>query len=524
MSNQTSSRKISSFVAGTTIPSSAKFTYVSGGVNYQIDISDFQTSLGVTGSIEQTGDSTGLPILQTSGSVNKIRNLENGAGITTSVSPLNGAKISQNIVNGSGGVDIIESLTAAQILHRNIKAGSGINVSIDGTDDAILIAASGVAASTKTVIVSSLTDLPAATSNVITLADDTDYLFVNDISTSDRFSVPNNTTLRGVSSTLIVVTYTGAGNMFTVGSASNFKCQNLAFTCATGSLLNGTGAGTGQVQFVECRVVSCSSLGSIGDMFLIRFDRVAFAAINTSGLTITGANTVLFFDGCYIFLNGGTYLDLGTATFNDVSFRNQFLITSAGGTTFLSGAAASANINSGGQGLVTGCSTSGSATLLSGIATTDALWNFSHNDDIADTRTDGLLSMATNATNTVIAVTSTPVLVAGTWVIESVGQMTGTTAGRLTYNGGKDTTLPVVASLSCEPATGGSITIGVQIAINGTVVANSKREGTASGSNPTSITMPWQVELSMGDYIEMFVSNESSTSDILVSSATFLVN
>jgi hypothetical protein len=222
-------------------------------------------------------------------------------------------------------------------------------------------------------------------------------------------------------------------------------------------------------------------------------------------------------------LTGGSLFNFGTATF-DAIILDLVLANLGAGTTLITGAASSANINAGGTAVVTRMLTSGAGTILSGVTVDDALWNFFHNDDIADTRPDGLLSMQSNVTATVIAAAGTPVLVAGTWVVERSSQMTGTTAGRLTYDGGKDITIPITGSFTVEPASGGAVNISIEIAINGSVVPNSKRTANTSAGNPVSITAPWQEVLSTTNFVEYFVTNETTTVDILVSSAISRIN
>lgn len=523
MTNQAQGRKISNFASNNTVPSGAYLSYIYNDTNYKILDTDFYSALGVTGTLTQLGSTTSVPVLDKAGSVNRIRNLEAGNGINVGVSAYNGAKISHNFVNGTGGLNLIKDPDVTQPIIRNIQAGANISVAVDDDTDSIVVNYTGTSTSSKTVIVQSESDFPAAVAGVITLADDTDYLIVQDITTSNRFAVPNTTNMQGPASTLITITYTGSGNMFTLSAASNAKFNNLAFNCASGALVNGTASGTGQVQFIECRVVSCDTIGSVGDMFLIRFDRVAFAAITTGGLTITGSNTVLFMDGVYIFLNGGDYLDLGTATFDNIYIHRQIVLSSAGGTTFLKGAAASANLTAGNIGFVIGCSFTGSVTPLSGIANDDNQWDFKDNTDIPDTITFGMLSMPSNATNTVISVATTPVLVAGTWTVEESHQTTCTTGGRVTYEAVRDKDLNVTASVSVAPASGGNVAISAYIAVNGTVVTNSRRSSSASSGQPTSITLPWYADLTNADYVEVYVANDDTTTDLLVSSAVLRV-
>lgn len=522
MTNQAQGRKENQFPASTTLPSAAYLTYIASGVNYKIDLASFNAAIGVTGTISQKGAATGTPVLDKQGAVNWVRNLENGSGVKASVSASNGITLAHNFTVDATGVPLMLNKTLASPTIPSLVQGSGIVVAASG--DTIVISSSATPASTKTVVVSSEADFPAAVAGVITLVTETDYLIVNDISTSNRFAIAGNTTVRGIASTLITLTYTGSGNMFTTTAGSNAKFNEIGFSCASGALISATGGGTGQVQFVECRVASCDTIGTASAMFVIRFVQVAFSAITTGGLTVSGANTALFMDSCYIYLNGGTYLTLGAATFDELYFYRQIVLSSAGGTTFLSGAASSANINAGGLASAVDCRINGSATALSGITTDDSLWNFALNDDIEDTRQDGLLSMQANATDTVIAGVNTPVLVAGTWVVQETGQMTGTTAGRLTSTSGRGAKLPITASLSIAPASGSNKTLSVYVAVNGSVIAASKRTAVVSSTDIASVTLPWQHDLQPTDYIETFVENNTDAVDILVSSAILRVN
>jgi hypothetical protein len=246
--------------------------------------------------------------------------------------------------------------------------------------------------------------------------------------------------------------------------------------------------------------------------------------VKTDGIDF-GSSSIsnLLYGPSLVNLNGGTMFKLGTATFDSLTI-NPIDITLAAGTTFLSGLASSGNINAGGIGSVINSRFSGAGTILSTVSIDDDRWNFFGNDNIRDSRPDGLLSMQSNATATTITVAGTYVLAAGTWVIESSSQFTGTTAGRLTYNGVKDLRTPITFSCTVEPSSGTNKTISIRVAINGTTVANSTRTARTDAGSPISITLPWQDTLSSGDYVEVFVTNETDTVNVLVSSALSRIN
>lgn len=370
-------------------------------------------------------------------------------------------------------------------------------------------------------------ELPAPAAGVITLAAGVEYVAGDNFSLgTDRVVMGADTVFRGLDENVITITYTGTGDMFT---ASDVSCRLKGFTaaCTAGTFINAlnTAGNEGTSNVIIDNVdVDADKLGTIENLNILGVFRCAFNTVTTSGFTFTGsAGNAITFNDCTVIQAAGDFLALGTATFLSFDINN-YLMIGSGGTGFISGAAASANIRTGGLGRIIRGRDFGSETILSGISVDDALWDFALNDRIADTRPDGLLSMQGNATATVISVAGTPVLTAGTWTVERSSQMTGTTGGRLTYNGGKDATLPITSSLTVVPVSGGAIDISVEIAINGTVVPNSKRTASASSGNPTSITVPWQSVFSTTDFVEVFVTNEDSTVNLLVSSAIHRVN
>ena len=511
------SKKISDFTAQTSYQSGDLINIVRNGTNFKIDASALSSFLGVTGTIVPAGGS-GAPILeQPSTAVNRIRNLESGLGTQVAVTAQNGVKVSHNFANGTAGSPIIQDLTSSQTLFRSIEAGTGINVGIDG--DHIQITATAGTQSTKTILISVEADFPTPSGGVITLADDTDYLLLQDISTSNRFKLGMPSVMRAADSSIVSLTYTGSGTMLT-GVDADFKLTKLTVNCPSGTLFDITG---GVAQMIDMTVGECDEIGNFANIGAGQINNVAWSDIKTNGMTFTGNMNEFILLINLVTLNGGTFIDLGASTVTGFNIGGCFSALAAG-TTFLDGAASSANINSGGLGALSNNRFVGAGSALATITADDARWNFQLNDDITDTRPDCLLSMQSNATETAIAVAGTPVLVAGTWVVGRASQMTGTAAGRATYDGEKATALPITASLTVAPVTGASVSISVEIAVDGTAVPNSKRTATASAVTSASITVPWQESMENAQFVEAFVTNEDSTVNILVSSAVLRVN
>lgn len=157
--NRVQGRQKSNFPALTTIPSDATFDFVSSGTNFKITLPDFLAGLGVTGTIVQDGNALATPVLDTQGTVHNIRNLEDGSGITTSVSAENGITIEHNFQLDVTGSALSADFTADSPTFRSIAGGAGITVSAAG--DVITVAQTGGAAQQIAVVTGTYQTLPA---------------------------------------------------------------------------------------------------------------------------------------------------------------------------------------------------------------------------------------------------------------------------------------------------------------------------------------------------------------------------
>jgi hypothetical protein len=137
-------------------------------------------------------------------------------------------------------------------------------------------------------------------------------------------------------------------------------------------------------------------------------------------------------------------------------------------------------------------------------------------------QTYGLVTMHGNTTNTVIAATNTPVLVAGTFVAGTTSSnFTSTTGGRLTYTGASNYTVGVNVSITLRPDSGSNQTLTVHLAKNGTVLTNAKISRVISFGQTGNVSLNFTISLATNDYLELFVSNGTSTDDILVTDVLF---
>jgi hypothetical protein len=375
---------------------------------------------------------------------------------------------------------------------------------------------------TKRVVVNALSDLPAAVSGVITLAADTLYVQANDINLSTtRLVFSANTVYTGLDSLVVTLDYVGTLPLFTLSNISG-SVRDLKVTHLNAPLFSfsDTGANALRVTNVSYAGSSIGTFGGSGSgMRLTNFSGSA----TSGGMQFTGNWRVFIFEPTLSTIAAGSFIDLASATFDAISITETFLDYVAG-SFFLSGALASANINTGGFAAISKANLKGAGTALQQVTPDDALFNFSNNNAIRDSRSDGLVSLQGNTVATTIAGANIPVLTAGVWVVGPLGQFSGSTGGRLTYIGGKDARLPITFSASLAPTVSTGIAMSAYIAINGTILPESRRQGTGSAGGPTSITLPWQHTFSTNDYVEVFVENNTNATDILVSTAIGRVN
>ena len=318
-----------------------------------------------------------------------------------------------------------------------------------------------------------------------------------------------------------MLTYTGSDTMLT-GTNPSMRIDRITLNCPSAKCFDISSTGLGIFQIIESNIFSCDTVGDIGSMFLVRFKGFACQSVTTRGINFTGSIDLFIADTAITFIDAGSVYDFGTALFNSINITNNY-VKSTGATTFITGAANSANLNAGGFATVSNSRLDASVTSLSGVSEDDARWNFLANDAIPDTRPDALLSFST-PTTTVIATVDTPVLVTGPWIVDRNSQMTATVAGKVTYDGERDAVLPITVTIGMEPVSGSNKSLAVYVFKNGVEVSASEVNTVASAGDPKNQVVAWQDSWSNGDYYEVYVENHTDAIDIQVNNAIIRVN
>lgn len=378
-------------------------------------------------------------------------------------------------------------------------------------------------------IINSESDFDSQTATVITLTPGVFYQIGADISTSKRF-VTQGAQMQGLGSAA-TLTYTGTASMFT-NTNERFGIENISISCANGTVFECIGDDTGNPQHrINARsilVTDCEQLlistGAGAQVFeLVQVTNVSGSvAISFSGST---AAVVFGFSRIgFLGLSAGAIgFDFGSVLTQEIELADIVMFGDSTATA-LSGLVSSGNLTSGNLASVKGCNFSSFTTPLENIVEDDIRWEFEGNAGVANSINDGLIHVSSNALETTIGTQGVAVKVNGVFTAESVGRFTSDGTGRLTFTGERSVRLPIDATASLLMASGGDKQVSLCIAINGVVVDATCVQETASNNKGGSASTMWQHSFETNDYVELFVSNESNTENIIVTQAVFRVN
>jgi hypothetical protein len=517
------STKISEFTTSG-ISLTSDITFVTGGTNFKAPVSDLATLLGTTGSLTSIGETLAIPVLtQPSTSDNQIRKLLAGSGVAVALSAQNGINLKHNFTFNKTGEPLVVSETALSPIFKSIVGTGGITASTNGSTLEI----AGNISTNGVVQIETIADFPAAVAGVITLVANTTYLLTASVSTNNRFVMAANVEMTSANILANTLTYTGPNDMFTAVDINVFF-DNLILAAPAGQVFNISAVSNPFVQlFIQNMLISsCAKIGTFDDLAAMDiFNSSMIAAAD--GVTLTGATNwkSLLINKVGIAGTSVSFaaVDFGTVVFDTVRIGN-ISITGPVGAMALKGLPNSGNMSAGSLGTITNNSISGGITTSTTILPSDIRWDFFGNNFTADSIDDALLSFNANSTETVIASSGVAVLVNATWTLDDTSRFTTTEAGRATYVGERTKHLPMDIAVGLVPVGGGTKDATISIYLNGSVIANTSRTISVSGTTALGLSIPWQLTLEEDDYLEVFVSNDTDTANIIVEHATMRIN
>jgi len=388
---------------------------------------------------------------------------------------------------------------------------------------------------TNVILVNSLADFPDPVGGVIEIGGGIDtYLFQAgevDISPNVINITGGVVVFRGTNRYTSQLKSSSTSPLITIVNCF-YADEFMNFSNVSGPIYNVDNSGVPLGAFVSINAVirDCTTVGNIANTNTISLRTFTLVTASAGGFTFEGTGLFQFNISNMLALDwAGTMLDLGTATWDliNIGAGNRFI--SPGGTTILSGAASSANLVTGGRGLVEANIFNGTGTALSGITTEDLQWSFNgniFNDGVThNTRNDADAFLT--ATETVTIVTQGVYVAIGgsDWSSTIAERFTVSTAGIITYIGLDQLEIEIQASSTVEKVGGGSDKICTKIAIDtgSGFVVQDRTVGCTENATPTGVMSMGFFAISTDDQIQLFVGNEGSTSNIVVSESTMLV-
>ena len=376
------------------------------------------------------------------------------------------------------------------------------------------------------VLVYEKTDLPDPVAGVITLAAGVTYYFTGDVDlTGDRLETGGVLAILGTSSETASLTSTGLGSgVPLLTSRWTIPIRFITFKDVhTGFYIDdNSGAGAPlPLDWFGVNFNNVTVVGEIGDISNFVYDTGAF--LGSQGLTFTGDFDTVAMNNSFFLGDGSAANIISVESAAVISRRFRMIYSSvvATGSTVGINVSTSATIPTEGYILDT-VNFSGGSTYTTGVVSGG---NKSRWIECRGVRNSAAISsyyMNGNATATTIAVIGTAVKAAGTTTSAAITQLFTNTTNRATYDGALTRDFKVSAVMSVE--SGNNNVIGLYIAKNGTILTESETYITTNAGGRAEAGV-CQVVINMvaTDYIEIFVENTTSTSNVTVTDINVIV-
>jgi len=359
------------------------------------------------------------------------------------------------------------------------------------------------------VLVKSSADLPAPVAGVITLVAGIEYEINGTITLANSINL-NGCTLKGDDSANDKLIYTGAGSLFTGDKTGNMRY--LTITAASGSVFGINALGTPQNMIVQnCFFLGNNSLGTISGVGgTVFFSTVAYF-VNTNGITFQNDNNVVLSNMLWDISNSNTY-ERFVGTFNVIQLLGGDRLTNSAnsakaldisGITALNAGSAKVIMFVGTGTYVVGSFTNSWEVEASGLNT--------QKDDVASGNMYLTAPVATTFTVAGVAVKAL-----GTTASTNLFRVTNPSNNRLTYTGSKTRSFQVSCSMSItQPSNNRSFSFF--IAKNGVIVPESRQDAkVVSSTDQVSLTLACITSLAPGDYVEVWVENQTATTSVTI--------
>lgn len=385
---------------------------------------------------------------------------------------------------------------------------------------------SGTFINSNFIFVNEKSHFPEPVSGIITLANNATYFITSTVDlTGDRLVAGQNTTILGGSSENCFLISTGlSASTALLSSSWSLPMRSISITHGTALNLDATGNSNQAIDWFGVNFTNCANVGLIKNYN--NFIMTDCALLSSANMTFDGTINTIGFDQClFSGIAGQTTLNFpSTLTVGRrirviyssfVAFGGATAINVDPAVTFTAGAESYILIT---------CNFSGGATYTGGIDYTSNFALFQNCKGIINTASIALMFFSNNATENPITTQGVFEKILGTTTASSVNQKFTHTNNRLTYTGGITKEFVITASISANSVVTNSANITVRIAKNGVTIADSESQATTSQSGRNeNFFCQTIVSLSTNDFIEMFITNNTTANNLLATELNLIV-
>lgn len=379
--------------------------------------------------------------------------------------------------------------------------------------------------SNEFLIVYTIADLPTPISNVITLADNVTYYFINDLDlVGNRLVSGADTAILGASSENCSITSTGLGvGVPLLTSVYTTPIRHITFkdvdTCLDFDGLGGTMA----LDWTGVNFENIPNVGTLKDFNNFIFSKGAF--LNSKGLIIDGTVGTIGVDNSIFVGSGaaGNIIDILPTCVVTRRFRIIYSAFVVFGSTTGINVDVSATIPTESYILDT-VNFSGGATYLAGINDTSNKALFVNCVGITNVSANGQLYMQNNATITTVVAPSTFYKVLGTTIPSTDNSKFSHANNRLTCDAEVSRKYLIQCSVSFDSGNNNVCEFGFYDSQLATVRTPSRILATAnSAGRAESVTFFCVVSMISGDFLEVHAANNTGANDITVTDMNFTI-
>jgi len=372
---------------------------------------------------------------------------------------------------------------------------------------------------TKYVLVKTVNDFPAPVAGVITLAAGTLYEVNGTITLTSMIDLNGNNLIgRDAGNDKLIYT-PGSGSLFTGASGGTIKLLTLTAPTTGAKLFNIDALGANTNLFLEnCYLLGNKDIGLIkGFGGTVLLETMACFS-NTAGFTFQDNQNVLLSNMLWDISNFNTY-EKFVGAFGIIQIRGGVRRTSLANTVTALDITGITSIT---NGEVRVAMFTGNGTYVNG--TFSNAWEVessgvrTEKDDVST----GNMYLTTPVATTFSAI-NTPTKVLGTTTAVNLFRVSSPANNRLTYTGAKTKTFVVTGALSITSATNNNF-YTIYIAKNGVVLPQSAQtQKVANGGDQGSMSITCTVSLAPNDYIELWISNNTTTSSATVQTSNIAI-